>query len=140
MVRNRNPLRQIRPYNDQAMAGRPPSKEAPPFGRKLAALRKERGWSQEQFAKQLGISRKMVDYYERRAQNPSVDFVKQAAEILDVQAAVLIDELDDNKKRKKPGPQSRLEQRIEEIRKLPRKDQEFVLRMLDTVLDQAKAS
>ena len=35
------------------MAGRPATKPAPPFGERLAALRKERGWTQPQLAERL---------------------------------------------------------------------------------------
>ena len=121
------------------MAGRPTTREAPPFGRKLAVLRNERGWSQKRFAEVLGISRAMVEYYERRAKNPSTDFVKHVAEVLDVAAADLID--DDllqvsAPRRRRSGPKSALETRFEQLRKLPKKEQEVVIHMLDGLLAQ----
>jgi hypothetical protein len=56
----------------------------------------------------------MVDYYERRAVNPSPDFMQRAAEILDVSG-------------------------IERIKRLPRKDEEFIIKFLDTVLEKAES-
>ena len=38
--------------------------------------------------------------------------------------------------RRKPGPASQLKLRMERIKRLPRKEQEFVLRFLDTVLER----
>jgi DNA-binding XRE family transcriptional regulator len=66
------------PYNADVMADRPPTKEAPIFGQRLAALRRAKGLSQTQLAELLDITRKMIDYYERRAGNPSLDFIQRA--------------------------------------------------------------
>jgi hypothetical protein len=42
------------------------------------------------------------------------------------------------RKRGKPGPTPQLQLRFERIHRLPRKDQEFVIRFLDTVLEKAE--
>src|SRR6266498_6107565 len=78
------------PYNAGVMAGRPATKEAPMFGQRLAALRRGKGLSQTQLADLLDTTRKMIDYYERRAGNPSLDFIQRAAEALDVSVAELL--------------------------------------------------
>ena len=128
---------QNRDYNEPAMAGRPPTKEAPPFGRRLAALRKSKGLSQSQLAKLIGTNREMIDYYERRAVNPALQFIEQAAEALEVSVAELLGS-ETKAARSKPGPTPQLQLRFERIKKLPRKDQEFVIRFLDTVLERAE--
>ncbi len=66
------------------MAGRPPTKEAPSFGKQLAYYRKKKGLSQVQFGKLTGKSREMIDYYERRAKNPTMSFILKASEALGV--------------------------------------------------------
>jgi len=123
----------------QAMAGRPTTKEAPLFGQRLAALRKAKGLTQIQFAARLDTTQKMVDYYERRAVNPSLDFMQRAAEILDISVAELLGS-EPKRSRSKPGPPSQLQLRIERIKHLPRKDQEFIIKFLDTVLEKAKSA
>lgn len=123
----------------QAMAGRPTTKEAPLFGQRLAALRKAKGLTQIQFAARLDTTQKMVDYYERRAVNPSLDFMQRAAEILDVSVAELLGS-EPKRSRSKPGPPSQLQLRIERIKHLPRKDQEFIIKFLDTVLEKAESA
>jgi len=40
--------------------------------------------------------------------------------------------------RAKPGPTSQLQRRIEQVKLLPRKEQEFVIKFLDTVLERAQ--
>jgi transcriptional regulator with XRE-family HTH domain len=123
-------------YNSDAMAGRPPTKEAPPFGQRLAAVRKKNGLSQKELAERLNTTREVIDYYERRAVNPSLAFIERAAESLEVSVAELVGS-DPRIARGKPGPSSQLVRRIEQIRLLPRKEQEFVIRFLDTVLEKA---
>lgn len=121
------------PMLDDVMAGRPATKPAPPFGQRLQALRKERGLSQAELADRLGVSRQMVEYYERRALNPSVGFVADAARVLGVPQAALLD--DEHTPRKKPGPPSQLEEKLVEARKLPRRKQEILVRMIDAFLE-----
>ena len=118
------------------MAGRPPTKEAPPFGQRLAAVRKKHGLSQKQLAERLKTTREVIDYYERRALNPSLSFIERAAESLEVTVAELVGS-EPRLARGRPGPSSQLARRIEQIRELPRKEQEFVIRFLDTVLERA---
>ena len=148
-----NNAMQFRFYN-QGMAARPAKKQAPPFGQRLAALRKSRGLSQAAFAKLLQTTREVIDYYERRAVNPTLDFVQRAAAALDVSLTALLDQETTNSKeakaqssaskdsptRRRPGPVPQLQLRFERIRRLPRKDQEFIIKFLDTFLDQAEKS
>jgi transcriptional regulator with XRE-family HTH domain len=123
-------------YNPDVMAGRPPTKEAPPFGQRLAAVRKKHGLSQKQLAERLKTTREVIDYYERRAVNPSLAFIERAAESLEVPVAELVGS-EPRLARGRPGPSPQLARRIEQIRLLPRKEQEFVMRFLDTVLEKA---
>jgi transcriptional regulator with XRE-family HTH domain len=121
------------------MGGRPPTKEAPPFGQRVAAFRKKQGLSQKALAERLETTREVIDYYERRAMNPSLAFIERAAKSLDVSVAELLGSHPEIA-RSRPGPSSQLAQRLEQIGKLPRKEQEFILRFLDTVLEKAGRS
>jgi transcriptional regulator with XRE-family HTH domain len=126
-------------YNLPVMAGRPATKEAPLFGQRLTALRKHKGWTQTQLAKRIGTTREMVDYYERRSPNPSLEVIQKLAEALEVSVPELLGvEAKTAYKRSKPGPASQLQLRFERIQKLPRKDQEFILKFLDTFLEKAE--
>lgn len=137
MIPNSTLTGRTRPYNPD-MAGRPPSKPAPVFGANLAALRKARGLSQADFAELVGVSLSMVIYYERKATNPSADFVGKAAKVLNVATDELLGHT--VKAARKSGPPSQLEQRIAALRELPRERQKLVLQVLDTFLRDAKAS
>lgn len=124
-------------YNHDPMAGRPASKQAPPFGRRLAAARKAKGLSQVQLAGLLGTTQKTIDYYERRATNPTLEVVERAARALEVPVAELLD-LDVPASGQRRGPAPRLLERFERIQQLPRKDREFVINFIDTYLQRVE--
>jgi transcriptional regulator with XRE-family HTH domain len=124
------------PYNACVMAGgRPATKEAPPFGQRLAAIRKSKGWSQRELADKLGVKRELVDYYERRAPNPALDFIQRAAEALGVSAAELIGEEGVRKKRG-GGPEGRMRRLFEQASKLPRSQQEKIAAVIEAFVNQ----
>jgi transcriptional regulator with XRE-family HTH domain len=122
------------PYNVDVMAGRPAEKEAPLFGQRLAAVRRNKGLTQKQLGDKMTVKRELIDYYERRSPNPALDFIERAAAALDVSVAELLGS-EPNASRAKPGPQSQLQRKFEQVKLLPREKQKFVLQFLDTVLD-----
>ena len=125
-----NSVEKITVYN-AGMAGRPPTKEAPDFGKRLSLIRRQRGLTQQQLADLAGVTRKMVDYYERRAVNVRTDTLMSLSKALGMSVDALLG-LESPKP--KPGPKSRLERQMLEVSKLPRSKQQFVSQFLDTVL------
>lgn len=87
-------------------------------------------------AEALDVSLDMLIYYERRATNPSAEFVKQAAAFFKVSADELLGHAIES--RRKSGPPSALEQRLAAVRQLPREKQKLVLQVLDTFLRDAQ--
>lgn len=77
----------------------------------------------------------MIDYYERRAKNPALEVVQACAKVLDVPASYLVGDVEPQTQRKKTGPVSPLKRKFQEVRKLPKKKQEFILQFLDTILE-----
>jgi len=128
----RKPLIQQNAVYDWDMAGRPPTKPAPAFGGQLAALRKMRGWTQPQLAEKLGITLAALTHYERKAENPTAEFVAKVAKLFNVSVDSLLGH--DVKPERKPGPPSQIEQRLTAVRKLPREKQKVVLQLLDSFL------
>jgi DNA-binding XRE family transcriptional regulator len=119
------------------MAGRPATKPAPPFGERLAALRKERGWTQPQLAGRLGITVVMVAYLERRAKNPTAKTVEQIAQVFDVPVNALLGPVKIiSNGAHKPGPPSRLEELTGRLAQLPRGKQKTVVEMLEGFLQK----
>jgi hypothetical protein len=77
------------------------------------------------------------DFGQVRELDASLDFIQRAAEALDVSVAELLGS-ESKAARGKPGPTPQLQLRFDQIRRLPRKEQEFVLRFIDTVLEKAQ--
>jgi transcriptional regulator with XRE-family HTH domain len=124
-------------YTWGIMSGRPPLKEAPPFGKKLAALRKARGLSQQKLAEILETTRSAVDYYERRAENPTAELVQKCANVFSVSVAELIGNQAEADAVRKRGPKSALERSYEQVSNLPRAKQQQIIKVVDALLAQA---
>ena len=121
-------------YDLGVMAGRPTTKSAPEFGQRLAEARKLRRLTQGQLARSIGVSQKMIDYYERRAVNIKSETIRKLALALEVG----VDELMGTKPPKaKPGPKSRLMRQFEQVEQLPVSDQELVSRLINRFLKKA---
>ena len=59
---------------------------------KIMALRKQRGWSQEELAQQLSVSRQSVSKWESGASVPDLDKILKMSEIFDVSTDTLLKE------------------------------------------------
>ena len=81
----------------------------------------------------LDGTREIIDYCERQAVDPSLAFIERAPQALESFAVLLGSE----PVRGRPGRSPQLAWRLEQIRLLPRKEQEFVIRFLNTVLEKA---
>ena len=110
---------------------RHPVKKTPIFGKNLASARRKNGLTQPQLAEILGVSPKAIDYYERRAINPNMGFVKKAAAALGTTPDELIEY---KNRRQKPGPSPRILTLIENVLKLPKSKQKMAVQFLETMV------
>lgn len=101
----------------------------------MAAFRVAKGISQAALAKELGLTRDMVAYYERVASNPSLELVKKVADFFGVTVGEMLN--DTTKGRSKPGPPSQFAKIAERLDRLPRAKQKVVAEMLEGILKQA---
>lgn len=127
---------EIRPYPNDAMAGRPTTRKPTPFGVRLIALREAKGLTQTELADQIGVRQQRIAYYERRAVSPSVELVAKLATVLGVRVEELAGLEEPSGPRRHPGPRSQLDERVEKIRQLPKKKQALVLEVLDALLEK----
>jgi len=131
-------------YNADTMAGaggRPAQKEAPPFSRRLAALRRQKGLSQRELAERMQTTQKMVDYYERRAANPALEVIQKAAAALEVAPAQLIgDDAAPLKVSRKAGPTGKVQRVFEDVSRLPRRQQEQIVKVVSALVSQYEQS
>ncbi|MDQ0228493.1 helix-turn-helix domain-containing protein [Metabacillus niabensis] len=66
--------------------------EAEKWGRRIRAFRKLKGFTQESFAKDLGVSVSVLGEIERGNREPSKQFIEEVANALDIS----VDELNPN--------------------------------------------
>jgi transcriptional regulator with XRE-family HTH domain len=101
-------------------------------GQRLARLRKEHGYTQVELAKKLGIIQSLVSDYETdRLRLPS-ELAVRIAVALDITTDELLRPQPKKSPRKKPS--LKIVRRMEEIEKLPPRQQAFVLSALDSIL------
>jgi transcriptional regulator with XRE-family HTH domain len=101
-------------------------------GQRLARLRKEHGYTQVELAKKLGIIQSLVSDYETdRLRLPS-ELAVRIAVALDITTDELLRPQPRKSPRKKPS--LKIVRRMEEIEKLPPRQQAIVLSALDSIL------
>ncbi len=103
------------------------------LGARIAQLRKEQGITQVQLAETLGVSQQTITAYEVGRRRIQVSALPVIAQALGVSVEALVAEAPKPGKR---GPAPKLQQQLEQISRLPRAQQKFVMQMLDTVLQQ----
>lgn len=104
------------------------------LGLRVAELRKQQGITQVQLAEALGVSQQTMQGYEVGRRRIPVSALPTLARALGVSLEELMGEPVTKASRRGPAP--KLAQHMERISKLPRTQQQFVMRMLDTVLAQ----
>ena len=60
------------------------------FGKRLKALRLEKGWTQEMLAKRLGLSKSIVSAYETSLRYPSYEILVRVCDVYGVSADYLL--------------------------------------------------
>lgn len=107
------------------------------LGERVARLRKEQHITQVELAERLGISQQLMAAYERGQRKIPASLLPVFSNLF----AVPVEELLGMKKLPaKRGPASRLQLHIEQISRLPRSKQRFVIEMLEALIKQQSAS
>lgn len=105
------------------------------FGQRLVRLRKAAGYTQTELAEELGVTQRMVSYYEGHPEFPPSALLPKLAKLLGVTADELLG-IKSLKKSKQPD--TRLQRRIQQIEKLPTKDRRQLVQVIDTFLKAAQ--
>ncbi len=101
------------------------------FGRRLAKLRKAAGYTQQQLADEIGVTRRMIAYYESESQHPPANMLVDLAKALNVSADALLG----IKPIETMPISSRLERRIRQIEKLSPKPRQQITHLIDTFVE-----
>jgi len=106
------------------------------FGERLAQLRTAADYTQVEFATEIGITQRMVAYYEAPDAQPPAHLLPQMAQALGVGTDVLLG-ISEPRPVKKVGA-SRLERRLIEIEKLDARAKRQITQILDTFIEREK--
>jgi len=112
------------------------TEDAETLGGRIARLRREKGMTQLELAERLRVSQPVVSDYENNLIRLPADTVVQIAAILGASTDELLG-------LKAPSAQGggiknrRLYRRLQEIEKLPRRDQEALLRTIEAFISKA---
>lgn len=104
------------------------------FGERLAALRKTAGYTQVEFAQEVGISQRMVAYYESPEAHPPAHLLPDMARVLGISADELLG-LEHARRAKKNGT-TRLERRLQKLEKLPPQEKRQILQLIDAFIER----
>jgi transcriptional regulator with XRE-family HTH domain len=106
------------------------------FGQRLAAFRKAAGFTQEELSSEIGVSRRMIAYYEGETQHPPTTILPRLAQAL----GVSVDELLNGEQRRKAAParpmSNRLQRKLQQLEKLGAKEKRQALQLLDMFIER----
>jgi transcriptional regulator with XRE-family HTH domain len=102
-------------------------------------LRKEKGFTQVELAEKVGMIQALISDYERDKLRPYADVVARFAAVLGVSSDELLG-LARAEKRNGTTANRRLLRRLEAIDRLPKRDQDALLRTIDAFLGKQRAS
>lgn len=108
------------------------------FGDRLAEIRQSRAMTQADLAKAVGVSRRVIAYYEHQDAQPPGAMLVDLAKALRVSADQLLG-LKPSKDKTSPKT-ARLLKRLQKVERLPPTDQRVVLKLVDGLLERVRAN
>lgn len=104
------------------------------FGKRLRALREERGLTQRHIAERIGVHVPQISRYESGGAMPSAETLIELSEVLEVGLDALV--LGRNEKRADEIHDVRLLERVRELQKLDRRFRETAIAVIDAIVVQ----
>jgi transcriptional regulator with XRE-family HTH domain len=98
---------------------------------KITELRKQKGWSQSELAKNLEVSREIVGRYERNDAVPSIEIAKRMADVFEVSLDYLVGSTEQEVDKATLI-------RLQEINRLSDENKKLVYTFLDSFITKTK--
>ena len=108
------------------------------FGERLAQIRQSRAMTQAELAEAVGVSRRVIAYYEHQDAQPPGAMLVDLAKALRVSADQLLG-LKPPKDKTSPKT-ARLLKRLQKVERLPPPDQRVVFKLVEGLLERARAN
>ncbi len=106
------------------------------FGERLARLRKDAGITQTALAQELGISQRMMAYYEGATAHPPGHLLPDMARALGVSVEALLGT--ETAKRKTKAVDTRMQRRLLQLEKLHPTERRQILQVIDTFIERGQ--
>lgn len=105
------------------------------FGTRLAARRKAAGYTQQELANEVGVSRRMIAYYEGETQHPPTAILPKLALALGITTDELLN-VTGGRKAAPPQMSNRLQRKLQQIEKLGTKEKRQAMQLLDMFIER----
>lgn len=104
------------------------------FAKNLIAIREKKGISQVELAEKMGITQRVVSFYEGKSEGPSPELLRRFALALSIDAKELIG-LNKTAVNGEPPPKS-LQKRLPMVARLPKEDQDYIAKTIDMLAER----
>jgi transcriptional regulator with XRE-family HTH domain len=115
--------------DDMAASGRPTERPRTGFGERLAQAREDAELSQQELAHKLGVSPRAIGWWEREPTALKPEQLAALADALGVSVDYLLGRQNGRKRGK--GPVGRAKRAFEQVSKLPRSQQQYILKVVE---------
>jgi transcriptional regulator with XRE-family HTH domain len=106
------------------------------LGQRIAQLRRERGWTQQELAEKLGVAQQTLAHYEVARIRVPASTLPLLATLFMTPIDTLVGHAQHAQRAGKRGPASKLQQHMERISQLPKPRQRVVMEVLESMLAQ----
>jgi transcriptional regulator with XRE-family HTH domain len=106
------------------------------FGERVARQRKEAGISQTALSAELGISQRMMAYYEGPSGHPPGHLLPEIARALGVSVEALLGT--ETAKRKTKAVDTRVQRRLQQLEKLDSAERRQILQLIDAFIERGR--
>ena len=106
------------------------------FGDRMARLRKRAGYSQRDLAAEIGVSQRMIAYYEKETDYPPVHLIPLLVQVLGVSSDALLGLK--TVKGNGRGRDNRLWRRFNQVEKLPAIQRKQIVQVVDAFLERER--
>lgn len=106
------------------------------FGARLAQLRKQAGLTQTALAKEIGISQRMMAYYEGPTAFPPATLLPGIACVLGISVEALLGT--ETAKRRTKAVATRMQRRLQQIANLPPEERRQILQLVDAFIERGQ--
>jgi transcriptional regulator with XRE-family HTH domain len=104
------------------------------FGKRLARLRKTSGLTQQELGEKIGVSKRVIAYYEGETSYPPAHLIEPLAKVLKISTDELLGLK--NLKQQHDPEHAALWRRLKKVETLPKKDQKALLHYLDALVSK----